>query len=115
MSEFVIGALIGLSVFLGYVCVDKTRKIDEMTDTIRETRNKCDTLRKEKEIFKRNYDDLFDRWYKTIQQMNDTPDDCTLGAWCASCQFGKSFRYEVSNITVCGRDGVCKNYIEKGE
>lgn len=62
----------------------------------------------------------------TIDQMSayvdSTPKDCVRGEWCAACEFGKSFyynlyyqfdSYQTINRTVCGKGKSCHNFVQK--
>jgi hypothetical protein len=50
-----------------------------------------------------------------------TPSDCKIGEWCGACKFRKSFnvhpnrRGYYEDIHICGKDGICKNFVSANE
>lgn len=89
--------------------------------SIKELERLNDTKTKSIDKYREGNDTLQRELDSIVGYIKSTPSDCKIGEWCGGCKLRRVInipkqRYGYSTeVYICGKDGICKNFVSANE
>lgn len=112
--------MLGWILFITTLAVDivlfrrKREEIEDLKDIIEKKEKMIVSYRESNEHFQRELNSI-------VGYIKSTPSDCKIGEWCGGCKLRRAInihkhRYGYSEeVYICGKDGICKNFVSVNE